>query len=178
MARAVLNQLLGGWQISGITTAQSGLPLNRVVQATGPGPRGTRPDQVSDPFANVPSGVAGTTVPYYINPLAFRPTAVGEIGTSGRAPFRFPFFIGTDLNIAKNWHVAERYRIQFRAEFFNVFNNTTINDIFQTVPNLLPTDPVFNSVENLVKNSSNPQFGQVFATRRAREIQFGLKFSF
>ena len=178
MARAVLNQLLGGWQISGITTAQSGLPLNRVVQAAGPGPRGTRPDQVSDPFANVPSGVAGTTVPYYINPLAFRPTAVGEIGTSGRAPFRFPFFIGTDLNIAKNWHVAERYRIQFRAEFFNVFNNTTINDIFQTVPNLLPTDPVFNSVENLVKNSSNPQFGQVFATRRAREIQFGLKFNF
>ncbi|MFY9556944.1 MAG: carboxypeptidase regulatory-like domain-containing protein [Blastocatellia bacterium] len=178
LARPVVNQIFGGWQISGITTVQTGLPLNRVVQATGPGPRGTRPNQVSDPFENVPVGVPGTTVPYYINPLAFIPTGVGEIGTSGRSPFRFPTFRGTDLNIAKNWHVAERYRIQFRAEFFNVFNNTTINDIFQTVPNLLPTDPAFNSVENLVKQSSNPQFGQVFSTRRAREIQFGLKFGF
>lgn len=179
LARPVINQVLGGWQLSGITTVQTGLPLNRVVQASPTtGPRGSRPNQVSDPFENVPTGVAGTTVPYYINPLAFRPTAVGEIGTSGRAPFRFPTFLGTDLNIAKNWHVAERYRIQFRAEFFNVFNNTTVNDIFQSVPNLLPTDPAFNSVENLVKNSSNPQFGQVFATRRAREIQFGLKLNF
>jgi hypothetical protein len=178
LAKPVINHIFGGWQISGITTAQTGLPLNRVVQAAGPGPRGTRPDQVSDPFEDVPTGVAGTTVPYYINPLAFRPTAVGEIGTSGRAPFRFPFFLGTDLNLAKNWRVTERYRIQFRAEFFNVFNNTTVNDIFQSVPNLLPTDPAFNSVENLVKNSSNPQFGQVFSTRRAREIQFGLKFNF
>lgn len=178
MAKPFVNQIFGGWQLSGITTAQTGLPLNRVVQANAPGPRGTRPDQVSDPFANVPVGVAGTTVPYYINPLAFRPTAVGAIGTSGRAPFRFPFFRGTDMSIAKNWRAAERYRFQFRAEFFNVFNNTTINDIFQTVPNLLPTDAAFASVANLVKQTSNPQFGQVFATRRAREIQFGLKFNF
>lgn len=178
LARPGINQIIGGWQLSGITTIQTGLPLNRVVQANAPGPRGTRPNQVSDPFENIPTGVAGTTVPYYINPLAFIPTAIGEIGSSGRAPFRFPTFLGTDLNIAKNWHVTERYRIQFRAEFFNVFNNTTVNDIFQSVPNLLPTDPAFNSVENLIKNSSNPQFGQVFATRRAREIQLGLKFYF
>jgi hypothetical protein len=178
LARPFLNQVFGGWELSGITTAQTGLPLNRVVQGNAPGPRGTRPNIAADPFANVPVGVPGTTVPYYINPLAFLPTAVGEIGDSPRAPFRFPFFLGTDLNIAKNWRFAERYRIQFRAEFFNIFNNTTINDIFQTVPNLLPTDPAFNSVENLAKNTSNPQFGQVFATRRAREIQFGLKFGF
>ena len=140
--------------------------------------RGTRPNVAGDPFANVPVGVPGTTVPYYINPLAFLPTAVGEIGNSPRAPFRFPFFLGTDLNVAKNWRFAERYRLQFRAEFFNIFNNTTINDLFQTVPNLLPTDAAFSSVENLAKNTSNPQFGQVFATRRARETQFGLKFGF
>lgn len=178
MARPFLIQVLGGWELSGITTAQTGLPLNRVVQGNTPGPRGTRPNVAGDPFANVPVGVPGTTVPYYINPLAFLPTAVGDIGNSPRAPFRFPFFLGTDLNVAKNWRFTERYRLQFRAEFFNIFNNTTINDIFQTVPNLLPTDPAFNSVENLAKNTSNPQFGQVFATRRAREIQFGLKFGF
>jgi len=178
LAGPVISQILGGWELAGITTLQTGLPLNRVVQGNAPGPRGTRPNQAGDPFANVPRGVAGTTVPYYINPLAFIPTTVGQIGNSGRAPFRFPTFRGTDLSIAKNWRVAERYRLQFRAELFNVFNNTTINDIFQTVPNLLPTDAALTSVESLVKNSSNPQFGQVFATRRAREIQFGLKLGF
>ena len=174
MDTAVLRQTLGGWEVAGITTAMSGLPLNRVVQGTLPGPRGTRPDQVSDPFANIPTGVS--RIPYYINPLAFRPTAVGAVGTSGRAPFRFQKVFETDLNLSKNWRWAERYRVQFRAEFFNIFNRVTVNDIFQTVPNLLPTDPAFNSLTDFLKTGS--QFGQVFATRRPREVQLALKFGF
>ncbi len=175
MAAPVLEHVFGGWQVSGITTAMTGLPLNRVVQGTGPGPRGTRPDLVSDPFSNVPKD--GTTRnPYYINPLAFIPSAVGTLGTSGRAPFRFENVYNTDLNIGKNWRWGESYRIQFRAEFFNIFNRTTVSDIFQTVPNLAPNNIAFTSLEEFLKTAS--QFGQVFATRRAREIQFGLKFNF
>jgi outer membrane receptor protein involved in Fe transport len=174
LAAPVVNQVFGGWQVSGITTVQTGLPLNRVVQGTVTGPRGTRADIVGDPFENVPTG--GTTNPYYINPLAFRPSAVGTVGNSPRAPFRFPTFIGTDLNLAKNWRWTERYRIQFRAEFFNIFNNTTVNDIFQTIPDRLPTDAAFTSLA--AYQATGSQFGQVFSTRRAREIQFGLKFSF
>lgn len=177
MANPFMSQVFGGWQVSGITTVQTGLPMNRIVQGTAPGPRGSRADIVGDPFANVPTNPTGSN-PYYINPLAFRPTAVGEVGNSPRAPFRFPTFRGTDLNLAKNWRWAEDFRVQFRVEMFNVFNNTTINDIFQTVPDRLPTDPVFNSVAALTASASNPQFGQVFSTRRAREIQIGLKFSF
>jgi hypothetical protein len=152
----------------------TGLPLNRVVQTNTTLARGTRPDQISDPFSNIPQGE--TRVPYYINPLAFLPTAVGEIGTSGRAPFRFENVYETDLNLAKNWRWSERFRVQFRAEFFNVFNKTTVNDIFQTVPNLLPNNLAFTSLEEFLKTGS--QFGQVFSTRRPREIQFGLKFNF
>jgi hypothetical protein len=174
LANPFVSHVFGGWQVAGITTVQTGLPLNRVVQGTVTGPRGSRADIVSDPFENVPTG--GTTNPYYINPLAFRPSAVGAIGNSGRAPFRFPTFIGTDLNLAKNWRWAERYRVQFRAEFYNVFNNTTVNDIFQTVPDRLPTDAAFTNLAAFQATGS--QFGQVFSTRRAREIQLGLKFSF
>ncbi len=174
LANPFVSQVFGGWQVAGITTVQTGLPLNRVVQGAVTGPRGSRADIVGDPFANVPTG--GTTNPYYINPLAFRPSAVGVVGNSPRAPFRFPTFIGTDLNLAKNWRWAERYRVQFRAEFFNVFNNTTVNDIFQTVPDRLPTDAAFTNLAAFQATGS--QFGQVFSTRRAREIQFGLKFSF
>ena len=174
MAAPVLRHVLGGWEVAGITTAMTGLPLNRVVQTNTTLARGTRPDQISDPFSGIPVGE--TRVPYYINPLAFLPTDVGEIGTSGRAPFRFENVYETDLNIAKNWRWAERYRVQFRAEFYNVFNRTTVNDIFQTVPNLLPNSVAFTSLEEFLKTGS--QFGQVFSTRRPREIQFGLKFSF
>jgi hypothetical protein len=174
LAEPFLKQVFSGWQIAGITTVQSGLPLNRVVQGTGVGPRGSRADIVSDPFANVPVG--GTANPYYINPLAFRPSAVGSLGNSARAPFRFPTFIGTDLNLAKSWHWAEHYRIQFRAEFFNVFNNTTVRDISQTVPDRLPTDAAFTSLAAFQATGST--FGQVIATRSGREVQIGLKFSF
>lgn len=176
LANPVLGQVFGGWQVSGITTVQTGLPLNRVLQATNTILRGNRADIVSDPFVNVPRNVPGVTNPYYINPLAFRPTALGEIGDSPRAPFRFPTFIGTDLNLAKNWRWAERYRVQFRAEFFNIFNNTTINDISQTVPNLLPNAAAFTSLEAFLATGST--FGQVVSTRRAREVQLGLKFIF
>jgi hypothetical protein len=174
MARPVLRQVLGGWEVAGITTAMTGLPLNRVVQGTGPGPRGTRPNQVSDPFQGVPTGVSRT--PYYINPLAFIPTAIGEIGESGRAPFRFQSVFETDLNLAKNWRWGEHYAVQFRAELFNIFNKTTVSDISQTVPNLLPDNVAFTSLTEFLK--TNSAFGQVFATRRPREIQLGLKFSF
>lgn len=174
MATPVLRQVLGGWEVAGITTAMTGLPLNRVVQGTGPGPRGTRPNQVSDPFANIPTGVSRT--PYYINPLAFIPTAIGEIGKSGRAPFRFEPVYETDLNLAKNWRWAERFGVQFRAEFFNVFNKTTVSDLSQTVPNLLPDNIAFTNLTEFLKTGS--AFGQVFATRRPREMQLGLKFTF
>jgi hypothetical protein len=174
LASPLVRHIFGGWEVAGITTAMTGLPLNRVVQSAATFARGTRTNQVSDPFENVPTGVS--RIPYYINPLAFRPTGVGEIGTSGRAPFRFEPVYETDLNLSKNWRWAERYRVQFRAEFFNIFNKTTVNDINQTVPNLLPNNLAFTSLTEFQKTGS--VFGQVFSTRRAREIQLALKFNF
>ncbi len=69
-----------------------------------------------------------------------------------------------------------QHAVQFRAELFNIFNKTTVSDISQTVPNLLPGDVAFTSLTEFLK--TNSAFGQVFATRRAREVQLGLKFSF
>jgi hypothetical protein len=177
MAMPVLNQILGGWQIAGITTWQSGLPLNRVLQvaASTAGPRGNRPNRVSDPFANIPTNVAGAN-PYFLNPLAFLPTAIGEIGSEGRSTLRFPNYFNTDLNLAKNWRVKESVRIQFRAEFFNIFNRTTFNDVSQTLPDRLPTDAAFTSLTEFLKTGSI--FGQFIRSRRPREVQFGLKLNF
>ena len=174
-ANGVGRMLLSGWEIAGITTAQSGLALNRVVQGSTTVPaRGTRPDIVSDPLASIPDNPTGG-IPYAFNPFAFRTTLPGQIGNSPRSPFRFPSQFYTDANLTKNFNFNERYKLQFRAEFYNIFNHTMFNDVFQTIPDRLPTDPAFSSISNLAAIS---QFGQFFATRDPRQIQFGLKFYF
>jgi hypothetical protein len=168
--------LLSGWEIAGITTAQTGLPLNRVVQGSATVPaRGSRPDLISDPTQNIPINPAGG-IPYAFNPLAFQTTLSGEIGNSPRSPFRFPRQVFTDLNLTKNLIFTENVRVQLRAEFFNIFNHTIFNDVFQTIPDRLPTDAAFDSVQNLI--NINSQFGQFFSTRDPRQIQLGLKFYF
>lgn len=173
--RPVARQVFGGWQIAGITTAQSGLPLTQVTANTFV-PRGGRVDIVSDPLENVPGDV-GTTNPYFFNPLAFLPAGVGEIGNSGRAIFRFPRQVFTDLELAKNWRWGERYNVQFRAEFFNIFNNTIFTSAIVTLPNnRLSNDPIFNSLDAFLATGST--LGQFNGTISPREIQFGLKFSF
>ena len=175
-ASGIGKQLLSGWEIAGITTAQTGLALNRVVQGSTTVPaRGTRPDIVSDPLDNVPQNPTGG-IPYAFNPFAFRNTLTGQIGNSPRSPFRFPSQFFTDLNFTKNFNFNERYKLQFRAEFFNIFNKTIFNDVSQTIPDRLPTDPAYNSIQSLVATGS--AFGQFFSTRDPRQIQFGLKFNF
>lgn len=167
--------LLSGWELAGISTAQTGLPLNRVVQGSVTVPaRGTRPNLISDPTQNIPTNPSGG-IPYAFNPFAFRTTLTGQIGSSPRAPFRFPRQVFTDLNVTKNLRFTERYRVQLRAEFFNIFNHTIFNDVFQTIPDRLPTDAAFSSIQNL---SAITQFGQFFSTRDPRQIQLGMKFYF
>jgi hypothetical protein len=167
--------LLSGWELAGITTAQTGLALNRVVQGSTTVPaRGSRPDLVSDPTQNIPANPNGG-IPYAFNPFAFRTTLSGQAGNSPRSPFRFPGQFFTDVNVAKNLKFTERYRLQLRVEFYNIFNKTLFNDVFQTIPDRLPTDAAFSSISNLAAIS---QFGQFFATRDPRQVQLGLKFSF
>ena len=175
LGSSLARHLFGGFEISGITIAESGLALNRVVEGTtAVGPRGSRPDLISDPTQNIPANPLGG-IPYAFNPLAFRPAAVGTLGSSPRSPFRFPRIVNTDITFAKNISFTERYRLQLRAEFFNIFNSTQFNDVFQTIPDRLPTDIAFTSINELIKVSS---FGQFFSTRRPREIQLGIKFKF
>ena len=170
--------LLSGWELAGITTAQTGLALNRVVQPTATVlARGSRPNLVSDPMENIPTNPSGG-IPYAFNPFAFQTTLSGQIGNSPRSPLRFPSQFFTDVNVTKNLNFTERYRVQLRAEFFNVFNKTIFNDVFQTIPDRLPTDTVFTSIQNLQASGSNPQFGQFFSTRDPRQIQLGIKFLF
>lgn len=155
--------LLGGWEVSGITTIETGYPQT-VFQYNDPfdsypGGIGIDPSPVS-PRADYVAGqsISGPkTVQEWFNTAAFT-DAVGHFGTAGRGIFTGPGFNNWDFSAFKNIRITERFTSQFRAEFFNVFNHTSFSSIGTNVDSGL--------------------FGQVYGTHDPRIIQLGLKVMF
>jgi hypothetical protein len=111
--------LLGGWQLNGIVTMLSGRPFTPQYNAADVSQQ--RPDVIGDPYENVPEGLL-------FNPAAFRrPAAInGEtdlFGNAGRNILTGPSFKSVDLSLMKNIRLAERTKLQLRAESFNLFNH-------------------------------------------------------
>jgi hypothetical protein len=164
--------VLGNWQLNTIFTALSGTPLDVVSGANTAGlavAGALRPDLVPGVPIYLDNDSDPTT---WLNPAAFALPAAGSFGNLGRGAIRAPKIINIDLSVNKNWSFGERYGIQFRAEFFNVFNH----------PNFIGLDTNL-ALENNITNanfgrSTNGVFGRLNATQAPREIQFGLKFSF
>jgi hypothetical protein len=134
--------LLGGWQLSGITTAQSGEPVTIVNGGTydnaGVGNEvgsGSYADLVGDPhgpkptFNAVPGVVYG---PLLDNPGAYaQPTGL-TFGDSGRNSLAGPGRLNFDMGLFKHFKIKESMALEFRAEAFNVFNHPQWNGINNT----------------------------------------------
>jgi hypothetical protein len=139
------NAVLGNWQVDLIERATSGFPLF-VVDSTNPsgiffnynGLTVERPNQVGDPNKGGPEGgrtdcpAQVHTLAHWFNPCAFASAVVtnssgtfGELGTAARAPVYGPRFVNTDLSLIKDLPLSfhEGASLQFRAEFFNLFNH-------------------------------------------------------
>ncbi len=156
MPRA-LDFLIGGLQLNGIVTLQSGQVFN--IIARGAGPDDVRVDLISDPFANVPAG-------RYFNPAAFaNPPSVGgvftRVGTLERNSLRGPSVKTLNLGLAKNFFFTERFRTTLRAEFFNVTNT-----------------PQFNTPNTDISNAGAFGFFQGTRLGTNRQIQLGLRMEF
>jgi hypothetical protein len=162
--RDTTNQLLkvtlGGWQISGITTVQSGAPVPRILGPTSGGTRGNRVDIIGDPqTGNLP-------FPQWFDPSAYAPAAVGQYGNSPRAPIRLPGRNQTDLALSKNFYAWGK-RVQFRADAINAFNQTQFSAVNADCSGA-PT-----SATSCAFPGST--VGNITATRAPREMQFSLK---
>jgi hypothetical protein len=148
----LLNGVLGGWQLAGVTTLKDGFPLgfSDALNNSGSG-GGQRPNLVGDPH------ISNHSIQEWFNTAAFaQPTPY----TFGDAPrlmpnLRAPGLNNWDLTLEKNWRWAEKMRVQFRGEFYNAFNTPWLHE-----PNT-----VYGS----------PTFGQITVTGFARQIQLGLK---
>lgn len=160
-----LRATLGGWQVSGITQMWSGNPVAQITNGnTNGGRRGSRVNQLSDPFTNLPANTAGGV--YYFNPAAFASPADGTYGTTGRAPFRLPGVHQWDITLSKNWYPFQDVRFQFRADFINAFNHTQFTTLGAScVP----------GADLVCTTGSN--FGRFTGTRSPREIQLGFRVS-
>jgi len=95
----------------------------------------------------------------------FTAPCLGCVGNLGRNTFLGPGYWAVDTSIFKNLRLSDRFRLQFRAEVFNIFNHTN----FQLGG---ATGPMGSNKLN------NSQFGQAGGTFNPRNLQFGLKLSF
>jgi hypothetical protein len=168
-----MRALLADWQLSGLVQAQTGRPLTvlqgREISGTGIGKdRGTFTG--IDPYSGGACAASGVTSPCkdWITPAAFKiatdPTIKNTFGTVGKGSLRYPGFYSWDMGFAKNFVITERLKLQFRAEFFNIFNRV----------NFLSSEDVVNSFSSL----STRTFGGLTVGGDPRIGQMALKLSF
>jgi hypothetical protein len=165
-ASGALQQVVGGWQLAGITTISSGnwfTPTDANGNfANSDGFEGQLPDVIADPNHSRHCK-PGT----FFNTCAFVNPPFGSFGDAGRNSVRGPGFQIWDFSVFKNFRVSERTRLEFRTEFFNLPNHTNF---------LLSKSGPQQSNNSTVLGSS--QYGTLTAARTPRQIQFALKLSF
>jgi hypothetical protein len=190
-SNGLLNRVLSGYRITGITTLQSGFPVS--IYETGDRSFtcdasfsffgcADRPNfnggtvQTFDPrtssLVNSVGGGTKTKDHYYFNPNAFSLEPLGTFGNSGRNFFHGPGLNNSDFAVHKDTHITESTYIQLRVEFFNLFNHANFN-------------PVSEGNGGPSGNAASSNFGRVLNARPggangidSRLIQLGAKFVF
>jgi hypothetical protein len=170
-----LDAALGHWSVNLIERATTGFPLY-VVDSSGVsgvdfsynGNSFSRPDQVGDPNKGGDEGgntgcpTQVHTIQHWFNPCAFAIAPAGELGTGVRAPVYGPRFVNTDFSLIKNLPLSfrEGMSLQFRAEFFNLFNHPQyfLQGAAGTGEQDINTTSSFGVINNTVNNPRLVQF--------------------
>ena len=165
----LLRAALGGWQIGGITTLQSGSPINVTLNGD-PANIGInnqqRPNLVGPvPTMNCQPNTTGTTdvarreLIDCFDRSAFENPAAFTFGNAPRNVLRGPKYVSTDLSFMKNFPLGGGAQFQFRAEIFNAFN--TVN---------------YGNPGGVFSNTAT--FGRISSAGAMRQVQLGGKFLF
>jgi hypothetical protein len=128
-ANSVADTLLGGWEAAGILTARSGLPFTPTISGdrANTGVSGQRPIRLGVGTS------ADPTVSKWFDPSAFAVPAQYTYGNSGRNILRGDGLLEFDMTLKKVFSVKERYKVEFRAEAFNLFNQPTFSNSNATI---------------------------------------------
>jgi hypothetical protein len=149
--------VIGGWRTAGIWTLASATPVSVTANnnADTSYVASFYSDKVCNPYANV----GQQTLSHWFNTSCFVQPATGQYGGSGNNGVRGPHTNNVDFSLSKIWPIMERAQLQFRSDFFNLFNHTQF----------------YLSPEN-VNNTS--QYGSITGAYPARSIQMSLRLSF
>lgn len=168
-SNGVAKRLVEGWTMSGITTFQSGFPLDVVdsnfTSLTCSSESWTVcwdvPNQLGPPAYLNPrtSSVSGSNH-YWFNPRAFAPAAYGSQGNAGRNPLRGPGIANFDWAFMKETQFTESTQLELRFEFYNLFNHTQFD------------------ASGITTDINDSNFGRILAARDPRIIQLAAKFYF
>jgi hypothetical protein len=158
--QGVAAKLLNGWQITAINNWRSGYSYSIFsnVDNSFSGIGSDRADYVGGNIALDPGRPHKQLVQEYFNVSAFTTNAIGTFGNTDKNILRGPRSFDTDMGLIKNFPLLEGTSLQFRAEFFNIFNNVNF---------MLP--------QNYLGSSST---GQITAASDPRILQLALKLSF
>jgi hypothetical protein len=155
-ASPVLNGFVGGWTLDAITSFSQGNPFTvNAPNNTGAVLTNFRANRLSNGRTGLNNTNLRTNGLYWMSPSSFATPANGYFGNSGANIITGPGLNNWDLALQKDFQFRERWRLQFRSEFFNAWNHAQFANPDSTV--------------------GDANFGQVTQARDAREIQFGLK---
>jgi hypothetical protein len=169
-----IDQIVNGWEFSGTLSWQTGFPFSLFSDNDNSG-SGIFGDRADLAVSSVQQAVLSTgrshaaEVQEWFNTNAFEQNAPGTFGDTGKNILRGPRFFDADLSAAKNAKLTERLSMEFRAEFFNAFNNV---NFARPDGNLL--DSTYGQITGMAGASSSNTYG----TAQPRIIQFALKFLF
>jgi hypothetical protein len=166
MSHGFVHGLVSGWQIMGIGQLRSGTPFTVVtgIQQTGYGTGGAdRPDQMGTPVLSTSRpvrqdyfGKGAANASYFYIPINV-PDGTGpyggRFGTLGRNTFNGPPLRNFDIALSKEFDLDKRFKLQSRAEFYNVFNIVNFS-----TPNNVLTGSGFGMITSTASNSRQLQF--------------------
>ena len=172
--------LLGGWQISGITIAQTGTPFS-VTNGTDFGDNagvgngvgtGSRPDLVGS------TGISEQNTPGVFGPLFYNPAAYAlptglTFGNVGRDTLYMPGRLNFDFGLFKKFVLGEHKELDFRWENYNLFNHTQFN----AIDGSMDCAPV-GSTAGDASCTSTSSFLHLTGAHAPRRMQFGLRIQF
>ncbi|MBI1790886.1 MAG: TonB-dependent receptor [Acidobacteria bacterium] len=164
------SHIIGNWQINGIFSKLSGTPFTVGSAGTSldaPGNTQTA-DQVL-PQVAIPGGVGRGNS--YFDPSAFAPVTAVRFGTSGRNILRGPGQVNLDASIFRDFPLTERWKLQFRAEAFNVSNTPAFNNPGATV-----SSPTRRSDGSIINLNGYTEITGALSTER--QFRFALKLFF
>jgi len=155
----LLRYVVGGWQWTGIVSAMSGNPFT-VLAGKDQSQTGLGTDRANftgiNPYGGNACGISAPCV-NYLNPAAFSLPVVGSFGNVGKGSLRGPNFVDFDTGLFKEIPLAaERARLQFRAEFFNVWNRVNLNN-----PSNSTTTSFSSGGFGTLTSAQDPRIGQL-----------------